>query len=392
MSSHPDNPSHGQRILIVAGEASGDHHGARLVREVLRRAPGIRFSGIGGEAMRHAGVEVLIDSSDLAVVGLVEVLMHYRTLRNALELMREKLRRERPDLLVLIDYPDFNLRLAKTARELGIRVLYYISPQVWAWRQKRVHAIRECVDMMAVVFPFEKPFYEAADVPVRFVGHPLTDEVHSELSRAQSAAEFGLDPERPVVGLFPGSRRSELQRLLPLQLAAARLLREKIPGLQFILPRASTLSDTAVSSHLRAANLDVKQVTGNFYDIIQCCDAIVSASGTATLEIALMGKPLVVVYRVNPISYQLMRRLIKVDHIALCNIVAGRRVARELIQNQATPAAIATELQQILTDAGYADSLREGFAQIREKLRGDGTNATDIANVLLDMIAPSPTP
>ncbi|AOV16735.1 lipid-A-disaccharide synthase [Acidihalobacter aeolianus] len=371
--------------MIVAGEASGDQHAAQLVEGVLRRAPDVRFSGIGGERMRRAGVEIVIDSAQLAVVGLVEVLIHYPTLRHALETMRRNLREQRPDLLILVDYPDFNLRLAKTAHELGIKVLYYISPQVWAWRQKRVYTIRERVDMMAVVFPFELPFYESAGVPARFVGHPLTREVHSSLTRDQAAASCGLDPARPIAGLFPGSRRSELQRLLPVQLEAAKRLRAEMPEVQYVMPLASTLNEDLLAPYLQAAGIEVTCVSGHFYDVIQSCDAIVSASGTATLEIALMGKPLAVIYRVNPLSYRIMRRLIRVDHIALCNIVAGKRVASELIQDAATPASIADELKRMLADPAHAARIREGFARVREQL-GDERRDTDIASLTLEML------
>lgn len=373
------------KVMIIAGEASGDQHGARLVSHVHQLAPWVRFYGIGGQHMRQAGVRILVDAAELAVVGLIEVLKHYRHLSNVLDSMRRTLREDRPDLLILIDYPDFNLRLAKTAHALGIKVLYYISPQVWAWRQHRVITIGKRIDMMAVVFPFELPFYEAANIPVRFVGHPLTEEVHSDLTRDQAAMAAGLDPHRPIVGLFPGSRRNELQKLLPLQIDAARLLKSKMPAVQFILPRASTLDQTEIDALLCGRGLEVKCVSGDFYNVIQSCDAIVSASGTATLEIALMGKPLVAMYHVNRLSYLIMRRLIKVEHIALCNIVAGRRVAAELIQNAATPTAIANELGRLLNDPEYTARLREGFSNVRDLLTG-GHSSTDIAALTLEML------
>lgn len=376
------------RVLIITGEASGDQHAAQLVKTVLKEKPEIRFSGIGGKAMKQAGVDILVDSADLAVVGLVEVLIHYRTLRRALEQMKQQLREDQPDLLILVDYPDFNLRLAKTARELGIKVLYYISPQVWAWRRKRVFTIRERVNMMAVVFPFELPFYQSAGVPARFVGHPLAHEAHSELTRDQAALSFGLDPEHPIVGLFPGSRRSELHRLLPIQLEAARRLKSEMPNLQFILPCASTLNDEIIQPYLQDNALNITCVSANFYDVIQSCNAIASASGTATLEIALMGKPLVVIYRVNPISYMIMRRLIKVDHIALCNIVAGKRIAKELIQNEVTPGTIALELKQLLTDDAYTSSMRESFADLKQQL-GSEHCSSNIADLTLEMLDPN---
>jgi lipid-A-disaccharide synthase len=376
-----------KHVMIVAGEASGDQHAAYLVENIRRQAPNVRVSGIGGHHMREAGVEVLVDSSELAVVGLVEPLLHFRTIYGALQLMRRRLREERPDLLILTDYPDFNLRLARTAKELGIKVLYYISPQVWAWRQKRVFKIKELVDMMAVVFAFEVPFYEKAGVPVRFVGHPLVDEVGSELSRDAAVSALGLDPTRKVLGLFPGSRRSELKRLLPTLLQSAALLHRRFPELQFVLPRASTLSKAQLAPYLEGSTLPISVVEGRFYDTVQACDAIVTASGTATLEIALMGKPLAVIYRVSPMSYRIMSRLIKVDHIALCNIVAGKRAARELIQDDATPEAIAEEASRLLEENDYAEQVRKDLRDVRKNL-GDGGGSRNIANLALEMLEP----
>jgi lipid-A-disaccharide synthase len=374
-----------KQVLIVAGEASGDHHAARLVEELHQRDPNVHFAGIGGERMRKAGVEILVDSADMAVVGLVEVLANYRFLSGVLERMRNELRQRRPDMLILVDYPDFNLRLAKTAKELGIKVLYYISPQVWAWRQKRVYKIKQLVDMMAVVFPFEVPFYEHAGVPVRFVGHPLVDEVDSELDRKQALKEFGLDAVRPVLGLFPGSRRSEIKRLLPTVLQSAALIRKSKPEVQFILPRASTLSEEFLAPYLAGIDLDITVVPGRSYDVMRACDTIISASGTATLEIALMQVPLVVLYKIAPLSYQIMSRLIKVDHIALCNIVAGERVATELIQHDATPKKISAEALSLLNDKEKARRMSERLGKIRKRLGGSGGSA-NIAELALELL------
>jgi len=374
-----------KQILIVAGEASGDHHAARLVEELHKRAPNVHFVGIGGERMRKAGVEILVDSAEMAVVGLVEVLANYRFLKGVLERMRDELRQRRPDMLILVDYPDFNLRLAKTAKELGIKVLYYISPQVWAWRQKRVHKIKQLVDMMAVVFPFEVTFYEQAGVPVRFVGHPLVDEVGSELNREEALQAFGLDTSRPVLGLFPGSRRSEIKRLLPILLESATLVQQQLPEVQFILPRASTLSEEFLSPYLADNDLDITVVPGRFYDVARACDAIISASGTATLEIALMQVPLVVLYQIAPLSYQIISRLIKVEHIALCNIVAGERVASELIQHDATPGKISAEALSLLQESERAQRMRARLGTIREKLGGSGGSA-NVAKLALELL------
>lgn len=375
-----------RNIMIIAGEASGDARAAGLVRAVKRQRPDIRFFGIGGDQLRAEGVETLVDSRVMAVVGLFEVLAHFRTIYGALQLMRRKLREERPDLLILVDYPDFNLRLAKTAKELGIKVLYYISPQIWAWRQERVHRIRELVDHMAVVFPFEEPFYRNAGVPVTFVGHPLVEEVRSRLDRAGACREFGLDPARKVLGLFPGSRRSEIKRLLPVLLDAAARLHARHPNLQFILPRASTLTEADFAPYFVDRNLPLTLVPGRAYDVMAACDAIVSASGTATLEIALMGTPLAVVYRIAPLSYRFMRRMIKVDHIALCNIVAGERIAPELIQHDATADRITAEAESLVYDDVRNGQMRERLKLVREKLGAAGGSA-NVARVVLDLLA-----
>ena len=358
-------------------------HAANLIREVGKHHPEIHFSGIGGEQMRAAGTEILVDSRVMAVVGLFEVLAHFRTIYGALQLMRKELRERKPDLLILVDYPDFNLRLAKTAKELGIKVLYYISPQVWAWRQERVHKIAKLVDMMAVVFPFEVPFYENADVPVSFVGHPLVDEARCDLSQDRVLSNFGMDPARKTVGLFPGSRKSEIKRLLPLLVETAKRLKSSNPDLQLLVPLASTLDESDILPHLDG--MDIKLVKGRPYEVMRACDAIASASGTATLEIALIGTPLVVIYRIAPLSYRIMSKMIKVEHIALCNIVAGQRMVPELIQNDATPENIQRELETLLKNNTQSEEQRAEMGKIREKLGGGG-GADKIARLTLEML------
>jgi lipid-A-disaccharide synthase len=375
-----------KNVLIVAGEASGDHHGARLVEETLKLKPDIHFSGIGGEHMRKAGVETLVDSAEMAVVGLIEVLAHRKTIFGALDLMRERVKTQKPDLLILIDYPDFNLRLAKTAREAGVKVLFYISPQVWAWRQKRVFKIKELVDMMAVVFPFEVPFYKNAGVPVTFVGHPLVDEVKSSLSHNMALSEFNLNPGQKVLGLFPGSRKSEIKRLLPLLLETAQRLHTSDPTIQFILPRATTLKQQDLEPYLADNQLDIKIVSGRPYDVMRACDAIITASGTATLEISLMEIPLVVVYKMNALSYRIISRMIKVDNIALCNIVAGERIAPELLQNQANVETVSRYALDLLTDHnGIATEMRAKQKLIREKL-GESGASEKVAQLVLEQL------
>jgi lipid-A-disaccharide synthase len=368
--------------MIVAGEASGDIYGADLVREALKLDPSLRFFGIGGARMREAGVETLVDSADMAVVGLVEVLKHFDVISGAFLKLKKILFADRPDLLILIDYPGFNLRLAKAARKAGVKVFYYISPQIWAWRQGRVKKMARLVDHMAVILPFEAPFYERAGVPVSFVGHPMSDLVKVVGERDEAAASFGLDPSRTIIGLFPGSRRNEIDRLLPVIVDAAVLLKKRFPDAQFVLPVASTLHDDDITPQLTAAGLDVAISRERIHDLIRACNAIISVSGTVTLEIALVGTPMVIIYKLSPLTFHLAKRMVKVDNIGLCNIVAGETVVKELIQNEANPGMIADEIGSILTDAGYAGAIREKLAAVRERLGGGGASA-NVARLIL---------
>jgi len=374
-----------RRIMIVAGEASGDIYGADLARQTLALDPQLRFFGIGGARMREAGVETLVDSADMAVVGLVEVLKHFDVIASAFQKLKTILLHDRPDLLILIDYPGFNLRLAKVARKAGVKILYYISPQIWAWHQGRVRKIAKLIDQMAVILPFEAPFYEAAGVPVTFVGHPMIDMVNVTLDRDGAAGSLGLDRSRRIVGLFPGSRRSEIERLLPVIVDSAVLLKKRFPEIQFVLPLASTLRDEDITTHFKAASLEITVTRERVHDVIRACDAIISVSGTVTLEIALVGTPLVIIYKLAPLTYQLARRLIKVDCIGLCNIVAGEKVARELIQGEARPENIAIEIGRILGDASYGASIRDGLATVRAKL-GRGGASANVARLTISLL------
>ncbi|MEI6207724.1 MAG: lipid-A-disaccharide synthase [Desulfuromonadales bacterium] len=373
------------RIMIVAGEASGDIYGASLVSEAVKLDANLHFFGIGGERMREAGVDTLVDSADMAVVGLVEVLKHFDVISSAFLKLKRIIRNSPPDLLILIDYPGFNLRLAKVAKKAGVKVLYYISPQIWAWRQGRVRQIARLVDHMAVILPFEAPFYEHAGVPVTFVGHPMLDMVKVDLNRDAAAAGFGLAPNRRIVGLYPGSRRSEIERLLPVIIEAAVRIRGCFPDVQFVLPLASTLTEGDMLPHLRAAGLEVIIIRERIHDLTRACDAVISVSGTVTLEIALVGTPMVIIYRLSPLTYQVAKRLVKVQHIGLCNIVAGETVVRELIQDEATPEKIADEIAKILTDSVYSDRIREKLATVRTRL-GRGGASANVARIIQSMV------
>ena len=363
-----------RRIMIVAGEASGDIYGADLAREAHRLDPELHFFGIGGQRMREAGVQTMVDSADMAVVGLVEVLKHFDVISAAFLKLKKILREDPPALLILIDYPGFNLRLAKVARRAGVKVLYYISPQIWAWRQGRLKKIARLVDHMAVILPFEAAFYERAGVPVTFVGHPLLDMVQVSMNREQAAASFGLDPSRKIVGLFPGSRNNEIERLLPVIIDSARVLEKQFPGLQFVVPVASTLNEDDLAPQILAAGIDVTYTHERIHDLIRACDAVISVSGTVTLEIALIGTPMVIIYKLSPLTYLLAKQLVKIEHIGLCNIIAGETVVRELIQHEANPDMISAEIGKILGNVMYANEIKHKLSTVRSQLKSGGAS------------------
>ena len=371
--------------MIIAGEASADLHAGKLVQNVLTKDASVKFFGIGGNDMRAAGVDTLVDSAELAVVGLIEVLAHRKVIFGALHQMENILINDPPDLLVLIDYPEFNLRLARTAKEHNIKVLYYIGPQVWAWRQKRVEIIRQRVDMMAVVFPFEEAFYKKNNVPVEFVGHPLTDELVPVDDTKQLKVDFGLQENKRVVGLFPGSRRSEIKRLLPIIMESAKQLSLRRNDVQFILPVASTLNMDDIKDKIAPYNLDIHLVKGKSHEVIQACDAIITVSGTVTLEIALFGIPQVVINKVAWLTYHIVKPMLKIPHIALCNIVAGKKIVPELIQNDATPVKIIHEIERYLDEQTYWKKTNEDLLAIRSKL-GSGGGIDRIADLLLQTL------
>jgi len=361
------------RIMLSAGEASGDRLGAGLAEALRRRHAEIDLIGMGGEKMAAAGVRLIQDSSEVAVVGIWEVLRHLPAIRRAKGLMESALVGEKPDLLIPIDFPDFNLRLAAGAKRAGVPVVYFVSPQIWAWRQGRVRKIRSLVRRMMVLFPFETEFYEAAGVPVTYVGHPVVDRAEGGLNAEQLRERVGLDPEREVIALVPGSRREEVERLLPPMHGAADVLRRRRPDLQFLVPLAPGLPRQVCERIVEADGIkNIRLHSGDFPDILSLCSAGVVASGTASLEAAAVGLPMVVVYRVSPLSYAIGRALIKVENIALPNLVAGRRVVPELIQGRCNAGAIADALARYLDDPEEVARVRRELGAIRRKLGGPG--------------------
>ena len=377
--------SNPKTVFIVAGEASGDLHAANLCKELLGIDDSIQLQGMGGKNMREAGVDVLFDASKLAVVGIVEVLFKYRMIKGVLNQIEAHIKQSPPDLLILVDYQEFNQKLAAYAKSLGIKVLFYIGPQVWAWRPKRVFKMARIVDQMAVIFPFEVDLYKKANVPVAFTGHPLVDEIIPDKTAQQARAALSLD-EITTVGLFPGSRMGEIERLLPIMLETAKLLRNTHADLQFVLPLASTVQREDLAEYGKdLAALKVRLIENNTHDVIQACDSIIVASGTATLEIGLMGTPMVITHKLAALSYFILSRLVSISHIGLVNIVPGKEIVKEFIQHEAQPEKLAAETLHILEDKDYNQNMRDELLKLRELL-GTGGGSKNVAKLAYSMI------
>lgn len=372
-------------VCFSAGESSGDQHAANLYLELKKHLPKLNAIGMGGAKMSQAGISLCYDSSQIAVIGAVEVIKHYFEIRRALKKMQELLLNERPDLLICVDYKEFNYQLAKFAKLHDIKVLFYVSPQVWAWRKNRVKKYGAVIDMMAVIFPFETAYYKAENVPVRYVGHPSIDKVVPKFSKPEAIKEFHLNPDAPIVGLVAGSRANEIKRLLPVMLTAAERLKVDFPDCQFILPQADSISDDLIQNYLKRTFIKVNIVKNQPYDVMQCCDAIMTCSGTATLEIALLGIPMVICYRLNPLTYWLGRQLVKTRFIGLPNIIFGEGIVRELIQDDATAENLAKEIHYLLTDSEAAQNLRADLEIVREKL-GQGGGIQNMAALVKEML------
>jgi lipid-A-disaccharide synthase len=305
--------------------------------------------------------------------------------------MQQLVTAERPDLLVCVDYKEFNLKLARFAKQQGIKVLFYVSPQVWAWRPGRVKTYGKAIDMMAVIFPFETAYYDAEQVPVRYVGHPSVDKVHAHHSRSENCLRFGLAEHKAIIGLLPGSRANEIKRLLPVMLVAAQQLQTDIADIQFILPQADSISDALLNTYLSASPCHITVIKNQPYDVIQCCNVIMTSSGTATLEVALMTIPMVITYKLATLTYWLGRWLVNTPFIGLPNIVLGKLAIKELIQQVATPENIVAEVKRILQDKPYADAMRENLLLVKQQL-GLGGGSKNMANLALEMLASNKNP
>lgn len=373
-----------KHILISVGEASGDMHAANLVQAVKKSSPNIQFYGMGANLMQNAGVNIIVNANKLSIMGWVEIITKFSAIRKAFRIMTDAVLHNKPDLLILVDYPGFNLRLAKVAKKAGIKVLYFISPKIWAWNQGRVEIIKKYVDMMAVIFPFEVEFYKKRQVSVTFVGNPLLEMVKPKLTREAAQKTFNLNPNYKTIGLFPGSRKSEIKYLLPIMLATAQLLKTKYPNLQFLLPQASSITIDELQPYLQSCPIKIQVVQNQNYDVMQVCDAIIAASGTATLEIALMAIPLVIIYKGSWLEYKIAKHLIKIPYIGLCNILANKKIVQELLQYDATPKNITEEIEKILNDTNYRTEMTINLMKTKNLLENSAKK--DIVQLIISMI------
>ena len=376
----------GPEILISAGEASSDMYAARL-GTALHARTGARLFGMGGKRMAKAGVELIADYHQVAVVGISEVLHKIPTVVGVQRKIAAEAVRRRAALAILVDSPGTHLGVARRLKNNGIRVGYFIGPQVWAWRPGRVRVVKRLVERMVVIFPFEEAIYREAGVPVDFVGHPLVDVVKASMSRAEFAARHGLDPNRPIVTLLPGSRRSEIERHYPLIMEACERLSGELRtrgSIQFVLAAAPALGAELFAPYERPG-VSVTRVEGATYDALGAADCAIVASGTATVEAALLGTPMVVVYRVSPTSAFVLRRLVRSPFIAMVNLIAGRRVVPELIQDQFTPEAVVEEVRKLLESPPARDEMKADLAEVRTKLGPGGAieRAADIFAAML---------
>ncbi|MBO5244856.1 MAG: lipid-A-disaccharide synthase [Selenomonadales bacterium] len=369
------------KVMFSVGEASGDLHGGRVARELKQNIPDIEMFGMGGQTMREAGVDICYDIADLGVIGVAEVIKNlprFFKLRDDLgRLMDER----KPDVVVVIDYADFNMRLAKVAKDKGIPVVSYISPSAWLWRKGRAKTVAKNTARVAAIFPMEAKVYEEAGANVTFVGHPLLDIVKPTRTKEEAYRHYGADSASPIVLLLPGSRLQEINSLLPPMLEAAETIAQRIPNVQFYLPLAPTVPDELVAPMLERVNINVNCTRDGVHDLMQIATMGIAASGTVTLEAAILEMPMVVVYKVAKLTYWIGRVVLDLPNYSLPNIVGGRRIVPELIQHEANPERIVSESMKLLEDDAYYRQMKEGLADVRRRL-GEGGAVAKVARVI----------
>jgi lipid-A-disaccharide synthase len=362
-----------RKLMLSCGEASGDLYAGALVRALRRLDPEVDVFGLGSTRFQEAGGRVIADFHGLSVTGLTEALRVLPRSFAAMQRLVEAARRDKPHALIVIDYPDFNFRLMTRIKRLGIPIVYYISPQLWAWRSGRIRHMKRMVDLVLPIFPFEEAIYRREGMNVRFVGHPLVDLAAARYERDVFLRRLNLDPGRPLLALLPGSRRNELEQLARVIADAVPAIAARVPGVQFLVARAPHLHD-GLFEPFGLSGVTLRIADAETDDVLHASDAVITASGTATVQTALHGKPMVVIYRVTPMTYRLARRLAHVDTYAMVNLIAGERIVVELIQDACTADAVANEAVRLLTDADYRKAMTASLADVRAKLGGPGAS------------------
>ena len=366
-----------KHVVVIAGEASGDLHAAEFVRQLKSNHQHLEFSGIGGQHMQTAGVHLISDLARFGVTGLSEVLRHMRVIHRAFKDIKAHLIATKPDLLILVDYPGFNLRLAKFAKKkLGIRILYYISPQIWAWKAGRIKTIRDCVDQMAVILPFEKKIYENAGVPVVFVGHPLVDKISPSVNIDAERQQLGLPINKRLVAMLPGSRINEINRHIPVIKNSATLLCRQFDNLHFVIPVAGTINPELIASYFKETSVPYTLIHGQAAKIAACSDCVVVASGTASLECALLEKPMCIIYKGSALTYIAVFKLIKVKFLGLCNLLQNQMIVPELLQYDCNPVELTQSITELLNDAHVAQRMQSRLQQLRVSLSAAQADCT----------------
>ncbi len=379
------------RILLSSGEASGDLYAGELLRELRKRVPSIEAFGLGGARSKGEGAELVVEVDEVSVIGLLEVLGKLPALKRAMNRLCEEAEKRKPDAAILVDFSGFHLRLAKRLRERGVPILYYVSPQVWAWRRGRIRKIRDLVDEMLVILPFEEAFYREEGVRARYVGHPLVDLVEPARTRENFCRDLGLDPERPIVFFLPGSRRREIELHLPVLREVVERLATERPELQILVSRAPTVAASWIEAGLGPAMSKITLLADGTYDGMKHAAAAVVASGTATVEAALSETPMVVVYRVGRPTYALGRPFVKLPYFSMVNLIAGRRLVPELIQDEMTPDAIVRQVEALL-EPDAAEEMKRGLREVKAKLGGKGASARAAEAVLEFLRSPKSRP
>ncbi len=380
-----------KHIIIIAGETSGDIHAANLVRSIKQLYPSVSFSGLGGPRMRKAGVNIYYDMTQIAVVGFIEIIRHIIEFKKIFNLILKKIKEERPSAVILVDYPGFNIRLAKQIKKISAcKIIYYISPQVWAWKKKRIYLLKKYTDKILVFFQFEKELYSKFGIDVNFIGHPLLDSVKINKTREEILSSLKLYTDRITIGILPGSRKKEISRHLPIMLQAAHILNKQFHNLQFIIIKAESITKDEIDKHLSDYTHSekpfiLKIAKKDRYNVINSCDACIVASGTATLETAIVQKPMVIIYKTSFITWIIAKLLIKIPNIGMVNIVAGKRIVPECVQFSATGRKIAEAIIPYITNKTIISQTKKELKKVKALL-GKGGASINAAKIVVKII------